>query len=553
MFRKPLHSLLLLASAPALLLACSGETEEPPAPAEPTPTAALIIDRASFDFGDLEVGRGSAEQVFTLRNASPVAVEAVNVTVDSAAFVITATTCERFLDAGRECEVRVKFSPGLAGSHEAHLRTQGAPEGDQAVLKGSAFAYVDVRHLAANTSVIAGTDDWSCGAPCRQLVRTAEVTLRVAPAGFPRWGGACEPTARTCTLRMDRTHVVSLEEVAPAVVWESRWGQQVRTVAVAPDGDIIVHDDFSLTRLSGTGQERWRREGLGGSGLGLDAEGNSYVLAYTSLLKLDARGNTVWNASWSGVTGWGQRLAVSPSGDAYVIVGVGNSQDASHFRLYAFSAAGTERWSRTFDEGPLNYVAGLGVDASGAVYVSGNVYRRDGTPTGLISEKRYFRKLSASGELLWEQQESWFDFIVSPAGVTSVIVSTRGTAPGSFFPRVLDPNGQTTLAPTGPMGPGVVDTQGFTAPSVLLLGGHQELPSSTLLGRGWFSTMNIETRGLGPILYIDGPPNLGARVTSLALAPSGRVVVGVSHGGPYESREGVVRVYDPRVLTVGLP
>jgi hypothetical protein len=63
--------------------------------------------------------------------------------------------------------------------------------------------------------------------------------------------------------------------------------------------------------------------------------------------------------------------------------------------------------------------------------------------------------------------------------------------------------------------------------------------------------MNFETRALGPITYVDAPPAVGARVTSLALMPSGSVAVGVSYGRPLESREGLLRVYDPRVLTVG--
>ena len=550
MLCKSLCSRWLLASASVLFLACSGEDEEPlPAP----PAAALIIDRASVDFGEVEVGASSDEHLFTIRNASPVAVESVNVTVDNDAFVIAASTCERFLDAGRECQVRVKFTPRLAGSHTVRLQTQGAPEGDHAVLTGRAVAFVEVRGLAAGTSVVAGADEWSCGTPCRVPVRTAEVTLRATPVGFPRWGGACSTAARECTLRMDGSKVVSLEEVAPVLQWELPWPSHLREVAVAPGGDLVIRDDYDVTRLSGTGQARWRLQFLNPRDMGLDGQGNTYVLSSSGRVTgFSVEGRELWSFLPEGERLWGDRIAVAPDGNVYFVVAVDIQQSSRHFKLYALSPQGTERWSHTFNEGPINILAGLGMDAQGALYLSGNVYRSDGTPTGYITEKRYFRKFSPEGAQLWEQRESWYDFVVSPEGVTSVTSNVGGSAPGGFSLSLLEPNG--TLRLTAPVNreAGVVDTQGFLPSGGLLVGGHQERASGPIIDKGWFAVMNLETRALGPITYIDGPPDVGARVNALALTFAGGLVVGGGFGPQYGGGKGFLRVYDARVLTVDL-
>src|SRR5688572_28320094 len=70
MLRKPLLSLLL--SASVLSSACSDSDSDDEQKPDP---AVLIIDRDAVDFGELEVGQVSPEHLFTVRNASPSAVE----------------------------------------------------------------------------------------------------------------------------------------------------------------------------------------------------------------------------------------------------------------------------------------------------------------------------------------------------------------------------------------------------------------------------------------------------------------------------------------------
>ncbi|NMO18082.1 choice-of-anchor D domain-containing protein [Pyxidicoccus fallax] len=551
MSRNPLQSLLPRVCASALFLACSGENEEPPPP--PAPTAVLIIDRPSLDFGEQEVGTSSAEQVFTLRNASPASVEAVSVTVDSEAFVITASTCERFLDAGHECEVRVKFAPGLAGSHTARLRAQGAPEGDEAVLQGTSFAYVDIRGLPAGASIVAGADAWSCGAPCKVPVRTAEVTLRATPAGYPRWGGACAAATRDCSLRMDGVKVVSLEEVASVVKWELPWARHPRAVRIAPGGDIVVQDDSAVTRLSSTGQQRWRLESLSPRGIGLDGAGGTYVLRSSgSITRLSEDGRELGTWQLPGTELSAEFIAVAPDGDVYCVVSTGNYERARQYTLYALTSQGTERWSRTFDEGQFNRPTGLGLDAMEAVYLSGFVYRRDGTSQGTTLEKTYLRKLSPEGPQLWEKLNVSSRLAVSRAGVTGLFSSTSGSAPGRFWVSMFDTQGNVQWTTDVGGHPGVVDTQTFTPTHVLLVGGHWDRASGDLPDKGWFAAMNLDTRAPGPVTYIEGPPESGARVTDLQLTPEGSVVVGGGFGPSYGNDAGFVRLYDGRVLTVGV-
>ncbi|WP_426754751.1 hypothetical protein [Myxococcus sp. Y35] len=76
-------SRLLLADMPSLLLACSDE---------PEPTSVLIIDRESLDFGEVDAGWSSAEHLFTMRNASPAAVQPVSMVLEGSGFSIIDST-----------------------------------------------------------------------------------------------------------------------------------------------------------------------------------------------------------------------------------------------------------------------------------------------------------------------------------------------------------------------------------------------------------------------------------------------------------------------------
>ncbi|NVJ17888.1 PQQ-binding-like beta-propeller repeat protein [Myxococcus sp. AM010] len=543
MLRKPLLSLLL--SASVLSAACSREEQKP---------AVLIIDREEADFGELEVGRSSPEQLFTVRNASPSAVESVSVKVEGSGFTITANTCERFLDAGRECEVRVRFSPRLAGPSEARLEVEGAPDVDSAVLKGMGVGYVEVRSLpGGGARVGADGEGWSCDEPCRMPVRKAQVTLRAAPAGIPTWGGACAVVAGGgCSLVMDGTKVVSLEALESLLRWEARRGSHPRSVAVSAGGDIVVLEVGQLQRLSSTGQLRWSVPLSGGVEMALDGASNAYVVDYFGrVTRYDTHGQVLWTSSESVENPNWPELAVSASGNVYVLLSLGNHELARQLELIAISPQAAKRWSLRFNEGQFNYASGLAVNDQGEVYLSGSVFNRNETSGESVFVKSYLRKYSAEGATLWETQDGWDLFAVNAEGATSTLLPNTSQSAGGFTQRWIGANGVTQWTATIPNGPGVVTLQTFASSGTLLVGGHEPLAVGTEFGRGWFAAMNLTTRALGPVTYVEGSTGTGGpvRISDLSLTPAGHVVVTGGFGAVTDQGEGYIRVYDGRVLT----
>lgn len=543
MFRKSL-SLLMLLGAPVLFGACSDDEEPKPAP------AALIIDRETLDFGDVEVGRSSGEQLFTVRNASPSAVEAVAMSIDGLGFVITSNTCEKYLDAGKECEVRVKFAPRLPGTFSAHLRVDGAPSVDATELKGTAFSWVEVTSLPPGARVAAGDDSFTCTQPCRQLVRTTDVTLYAGPEGFPTWSGDCATAPRGgCLLHMDGAKSVALQVLAPFYQWEVRLSGPPMTVATTPNGDVLVQDVNSLMRLSITGQVLWTLNVGGAMKVAVDSFGNTYVLRSDgSVSRLAADGQTVWTYTPQGELPYGYHLVVGADGDIFVLLGLGRYDTARWLKLVRLSPQGSERWNAILTEGQLNFAGGLGVDAQGQAYVSGSAYNQGATPQDPVFVKSFFRKFTSAGAMLWNKDESWYGFAVNASGEV-VATSSIGAPPGGFWLWWIGADGVmqwSVQTPTG-KGPGMVDTQGFAPNGTLLLGGHETVAGNDdgTTGRGWFAVLNPQTRAPGPVTYVAAP----AEVRSLSLGPTGHVVVSGALGNTSGASQGFVRLYDPRVLT----
>ncbi|QDE93787.1 hypothetical protein BHS06_35080 [Myxococcus xanthus] len=548
MLRKPLLSLLL--SASVLSAACSdSDDEQKPAP------AVLIIDREAVDFGEMEVGQTSPEHLFTVRNASPSAVESVSVKVEGSGFTIVANTCERFLDAGMECEVRVRFAPRLAGPSEARLKVEGAPDVDSAVLKGMGVGYVEVRSMpGASAHVVAEGDGWSCGEPCKVAVRKAQVTLRTAPAGFPTWGGDCTVVAGGCSLVIDGTKVVSLEAFESLLWWGAWRSTQPRSVAVSAGGDIVVLEVGQLQRLSSTGQLLWSVPVGSGVKMVLDGASNAYVVdSYGRVTRYDANGQALWTSSEAAENPRGHDLAVSASGQVYVLLSLGNHELATQLKLIALSPQVAERWSLVFNEGQFNYPSGLAVNSQGEVYLAGSVHNRDATSGQSVFVKSYLRKYSVEGAIRWEAQDAGNLFAVNAEGAASTLTPNGGPT-GGFTHRWIGANGITQWNEVIPNVPGVVTLKTFSPSGTLLIGGHELLAGGTEIGRGWFSAMNLTTRALGQVTYVEGSTGAGGpvRISGLALTPTGHVVVTGGFSAIRDQDGGFIRVYDGRVLT-GVP
>ncbi|GHH01468.1 PQQ-binding-like beta-propeller repeat protein [Comamonas sp. JC664] len=546
MLRKPLLSLLLGASV--LSAACSDSDDPKPDP------AVLIIDRDEVDFGEQDVGLASPEHVFTVRNASPSAVESISVKVEGSGFTISASTCERFLDAGRECEVRVRFMPQLAGPNEALLHVEGAPEVDRAVLKGVGVGHVVVQSVSgAGVRVVVEGQDVSCDGPCRVPVRAARVTLRTDPAGFADWIGECTVVPGAgCSLVMNGTKVVALREFAPLVRWELRRDSHPRSVAVLPGGDILVLEAEQLLRLSGTGDLRWAVSMSHSRKMALDGEGNIYVLEISGwVVRYEPDGRLQWRSQWPGAPSLGQDLAVSASGHVYALVVQNPHPLSQQLKLIALSAQGTERWSLTFNEGAINTSHGLAVDAQGEVYLSGSVFNTNATTGEWTHVKSYFRKYSPEGSLRWETADGGSLFAVNAEGATSTLMRDFLPSGLSWVQRWMGANGQTQWTEPLPASPGMVTLQAFSSPGTLLVGGHEDALGTTAVGRGWFFVLNLPSRAPGPVTYVEERPGMGGPVviSGLALTPAGHVVVAGGFGSHQDAGDGYIRMYDRRVLT----
>ncbi|WP_163991314.1 choice-of-anchor D domain-containing protein [Pyxidicoccus caerfyrddinensis] len=545
MLRKPLLSLLLLLGAPVLFGACSDSDDEK------TGSAALIIDRESLDYGELEVGKTSPEQLFTIRNASPAAVESVSMSIDGQGFTITANTCERYLDAGMECEVRVKFTPKVAGAHEARLKVDGAPAVDQTVLKGMAVTSVEVASMPAGVRVVAGDDEWSCDQPCTMAVRTPELILRTAPGGYPIWDGACDTAPNNgCRLRMDGPKRVSVKSFSPLFQWEVRRASEPLNVASAPNGDILVLDSTTLTRLSSTGQELWTRSVPGASEMAVDGAGNVYLMDFAGrVTRRAADGQELWSHTPEGESLSAHSLVASASGHVYALVGLGSFETTRLFKLVSLTPEGTERWNVLFNDGERNYPTGLGVDPDGRVFVSGNTYIRGEAPGEFIFLKGYYQKFTTEGARVWATDSSWYEFVISPTGETSSFISVPGSvpAPGGFTHYWLGTDGKLQWSASSSSGPGIVLAQAFSSTGTLLIGGYEAIANSSNAARGWFSLMNLQTRTPGPVTYVEVAGGAGTRVSHVAFTSTGKVVV--SGGGNPGTTGGFIRQYDARVLT----
>ncbi|MBN8233205.1 choice-of-anchor D domain-containing protein [Corallococcus macrosporus] len=553
MFRKSLSVVLL--GVPFLFGACSDEPDEPVVP------TALIIDRKSFDFGDWEVGKPPAEQLFTVRNASPGNVESVSVSVEgSDSFTLTSSTCEKYLAAGMECEVRVGFAPRLGGTHSARLKVGGASSVEQTSLQGTGFAWVEVSSLPSGTRVVAGDGSFTCTQPCRQAVRKAEVTLYAGPEGFPAWSAACASAPRGgCLLRLDASKSAALETWVPLYQWEVRRSRPPVTVAPLANGSIVVLDALSVTSLDSTGQERWSLPLSADWKLAVTSDGHISLLRYNgSVTQYDSDGRVRWTYRPQESL-FSKHVVADGMGNTYVLTSKVTSDTAQVLKLFALSRDGVELWSAIVNEAHLTFSSGLGVVGDGsAVYVSGSAYNRtEPPPANPVFVKNFVQKLTPAGVVLWTKEVNYGEVSFAHTGDMSSIIKLV-SPPGGLQASWTDPDGKqlwSAQTPTG-QGPGVVDTFAFppndtTAPR-LLLGGHELRPGTDTYGRGWFADMG-DRSGLvrGSITYIDSPYNDGAWVSSLAYtSPARQVVVGGGFGSSADSATGFIRLYDPRTLTL---
>jgi len=215
------------------------------------------------------------------------------------------------------------------------------------------------------------------------------------------------------------------------------------TTGTFPDYNIIT------LKLNSDGSEAWRAIYQGSAGradepadMVIDGSGNVFITGYETdadgvanfvTVKYNSSGGQEWSANYDGgAADQAVGIALAPDGGVYV---TGPSTQGSYpdFAIVKYTANGAEEWSQTVngsgnaDDTPV----AIGVDASGAVYVTGK------TATAPPPGGRYNYltvKFSSAGSQLWSkvytganQGAQAVGLVVGTAGVYVTGKVTRGT------------------------------------------------------------------------------------------------------------------------------
>jgi len=295
-------------------------------------------------------------------------------------------------------------------------------------------------------------------------------------------------------------------------VWGSTGSDQGNAVTLGPLGSIYVagfargsvhgqqhvdRDDLCLTKFDAQGTHQWTRMWGGVNALvgyeaaeGVAVSGtNVYVTGFSDasfdgqanagtfdvvLTRFTTDGVKIWTRLW-GASGTqkGYGVAVDGQGTVYV-AGLGGGFNGEAVEggtdpfLMQVDGSGTEQWTRLWGSKGSDMGYGVGLDASGLIYVTGHAaYGSSFEGLDRYDGGAFLSRLNSSGTLLWNARWGSGDTegrSVAPVGTNIVYVA--GTTYGGFDGEAIVGEEDLWLSKWGPPLVPPVITSGPTATNV---------------------------------------------------------------------------------------